>query len=202
MADEKPDRRVVRTQETLIHALLELTEHKNYDQITIQDIVQHANVGRSTFYAHYQNKDDLLVSGFEHQLDRLVQQIVLDEHGQLCFDTSKLFQHARGHVGIYRTLMWGTGFDLLIKGGHATLSRKIEERLALLLSARPPPSISLPVLACAMAGTLLVLLKWWLDNKMPETPERMGEIFQQLMMPGIRIAVDSSKIAGSMGAGG
>ena len=55
-----------------------------------------------------------------------------------------------------------------------------------LLAARQPPPIPLPVLACVMAGVLLVSLKWWLDNKLPYTPERMDEIFQQLIMRGVQ----------------
>jgi AcrR family transcriptional regulator len=186
MTEEKQDRRTLRTREALIHALLELIENNHYDQITVEDIVQHANVGRSTFYAHYQSKDDLLLAGFEHQLDVLVQHIVFDAEDQLNFETSMLFQHAHGHYEIFRTLIWGSSMELLIKDGHAVLSRKIEERLKLLLSTRQFLSIPLPVLASAVAGVLLVLLKWWLDNKMPYTPERMDEIFQQLMMPGLR----------------
>jgi AcrR family transcriptional regulator len=189
MTEEKQDRRTLRTRETLIHALLELIENKHYNQITVEDIVQHANVGRSTFYAHYQSKDDLLLAGFEHQLDMLVQQIVLDTENQLKFDASMLFQHARGHYDIFRTLIWGSGMELLLKDGHAALSRKIEARLTQLVPTQQSSSIPLPVLASAVAGVLLVLLKWWLDNKMPYTPERMDEIFQQLMMQGIRTAM-------------
>jgi len=189
MAEEKQDRRTLRTREALIHALLELIDKKHYDQITVEDIVQQANVGRSTFYAHYQSKDDLLLNGFEHQLDMLVQQIVLDTENQLKFDTSMLFQHAHGHYEIFRTLIWGSSMELLLKDGHAALTRKIEERLTVLFSTRKSPSIPLPILASAVAGVLLVLLKWWLDNKMPYPPERMDEIFQQLMMPGMQAAL-------------
>ena len=186
MTDEKEDRRAARTREMLIHALLELVEDKHYDQITVQDIVQRANVGRSTFYAHYQSKDDLLMSGFEQQLRRLAGQIMLGADNRLRFDTALLFRHAREHREIYRTLIWGSSFELLIKNGHAVLSQQIEERLTLLLAARQPPPIPLPVLACVMAGVLLVSLKWWLDNKLPYTPERMDEIFQQLIMRGVQ----------------
>ena len=191
MTEEKQDRRALRTREALIHALLELIENNHYDQITVEDIVQRANVGRSTFYAHYQSKDDLLLSGFEHQLDILAQQIVFDADDQLKFDTSMLFQHAHEHYEIFRTLIWGSSMELLVKDGHATLGHKIEERLKLLLSTRQFPSIPLPILASAVAGILLVLLKWWLDNKMPYTPERMNEIFQQLMMQGIQTALSA-----------
>jgi len=180
------DRRARRTRELLIHALLELIETRHYDQISVQDIVERADVGRSTFYAHYENKDALLMGGFEHLLEMLVQQIQCDSTGQLTFETVMLFEHARGHYEIYRTLLWGTGFELLIKDGHTALSEKIETRLRELGFAADESLAPLPVLACSLAGSLLVLLKWWLDNKMPYPPERMNEIFQQLAMTGIQ----------------
>jgi AcrR family transcriptional regulator len=186
MTKQGQDRRSQRTRQALIHALIELLAARHYDRITIQDIVDQANVGRATFYAHYQNKDDLLKSGFERVLDMLVQQIVSSENDQCLFDTSMLFHHAQGHYELYRTLVWGSGFDLLTKEGHAALSKKIEDRFALLLTGRQPPSIPLPILSCSMAGAVLIMLKWWLDNKMPYSPERMNEIFQQLVMPGVR----------------
>src|SRR5713101_5982713 len=67
MAMTKPatDRRVVRTRATLQHALNSLILKKGYEAITITDICEAANVGRSTFYAHYTSKDDLKRSGFE-----------------------------------------------------------------------------------------------------------------------------------------
>jgi AcrR family transcriptional regulator len=186
MIEKTPDRRTQRTRESLIHALLDLIEEKHYDQISVQDIVEHANVGRSTFYAHYENKDDLLNSGFEHLLDRLVQWIDLNEEDQIHFDTSMLFRHAHGHYEIYRTLIWGTGFKLLIEDGQAALSKKIEARLKVLLPDEQFVDTPLPVLAYAIAGVLLALLKWWLDHKMPYPPEQMDAIFQRLMMPGLR----------------
>jgi len=186
MTKQGQDRRSQRTRQALIHALIELLAARQYDQITIQDIVDQANVGRATFYAHFQNKDDLLKSGFERVLDILVQQIVSSENDQCPFDTSMLFHHAQGHYELYRTLVWGSGFDLLTKEGHAALSKKIEDRFVLLLTGRQPPSIPLPILSYSVAGAVLIMLKWWLDNKMPYSPERMDEIFQQLVMPGVR----------------
>ncbi len=186
MTKKGQDRRSQRTRQALIHALIELLETKHYDQISIQNIVDQANVGRATFYTHYQNKDDLLKSGFERVLDVLSQQIVSNEKGQFSFDTSMLFQHAQGHFELYKTLVWGSGFDLLTKEGHASLSKKIEDRIDLLLTGRQPPSIPPPILFYSLAGTLLIMLKWWLDNKMPYSPEHMDKIFQQLIMPGLR----------------
>jgi len=193
MSEEKHDRRSLRTQELLIHALLELIEKKHYDQISVQDIVQKANIGRSTFYAHYQNKDDLLLSGLEHQLEHLARQITLADDCRLIFDTSPLFQHAHGHADIYRTLIWGSGYKLLIENGQAALSREIEFRLTSLLADKSCTSIPLPVLATTMSGVILVLLKWWLENKTFYPPKRMDEIFQQLMMPGIQSVLEQTE---------
>src|SRR5690242_4167136 len=67
MIKKKPvDRRIQRTRQLLLDALLSLILEKDFDSITVQDVIDRANVGRSTFYAHFQDKDELLLSGFEH----------------------------------------------------------------------------------------------------------------------------------------
>ena len=188
MAGEKQDRRTQRTVEALIHAMLVLMERKHYAAISVQDIVEEANVGRSTFYAHFQNKDELLIGGFSHLLDHLVEEMRLDEAGQVAFAPVMLFRHANGHYDVYRTLLWGSGFELLMQNGHAAFSEKIEERLASLLPDAEP-AVPLPVTASTLAGGLLILVKWWLDNKMPYGPDEMNDMFQKLVMPGIREAL-------------
>lgn len=64
MKNTKADRRSQRTRQLLSSALVDLMLQKRYDEITVQNIIDRANVGRSTFYAHYLDKDDLLVSDF------------------------------------------------------------------------------------------------------------------------------------------
>jgi AcrR family transcriptional regulator len=59
------DRRVHRTQRLLREALVALIREKGFEALTVQDIFDRANVGRATFYAHFDNKEDLLVSGFD-----------------------------------------------------------------------------------------------------------------------------------------
>jgi AcrR family transcriptional regulator len=187
MTEQRQDRRSQRTQQALMDALIALLADKRYDEISIIDIIDRANVGRSTFYAHYQTKDDLLKSGFERALDMLIHQINFGEADQgLRLDTTLFFRHAQGHYEIYRTLVWGSGFDVLTKDGHAALSAKFQESFTRFLSGKPEPSIPLAVLSYSMAGTLLILLKWWLDNKMPYSAEYMDEIFQRLVMASAR----------------
>ncbi len=187
MTQPRHDRRSQRTQQALMDALIALLAVKSYDEISINEIVDRANVGRSTFYAHYQTKDDLLKSGFERVLDMLMQHIRFDEADpELRLDTTPLFRHASGHYELYRTMVWGSGFEPLTRDGHAALGEKFQESFSRLLSERPESSVPLDVLSHTMAGTLLILLKWWLDHKMPYPPERMDDFFQQLVMPSAR----------------
>ncbi len=187
----QPDRRTQRTQHVLQDALLELLKVKHYDAISVLDIIEKANVGRSTFYAHYPTKDDLLKSGFERILDRIVEQLVFDPASRkLTLDTAPLFHHALGHAGLYRTLAWGSGFEVITTQGQAMLGAKFQQRLSPLLTPDKLPSVPPSALSFSLAGSLLMLLKWWLENGMPCSPESMDGIFQQLIMPGIRSALD------------
>jgi len=181
------DRRTQRTQQALMDALLDLLKVRHYDAISVKDIIEKANVGRSTFYAHYQTKGDLLKGGVERVLDLLLDQIVIDETGRkLTLDTTPLFRHAQGHAKLFRTLAWGSGFELITMQGQASLSARILQHLSSFTSKVGPPAVPLSVLAYTLAGSILLLLKWWLENDMPHSPEAMDGIVQQLIMPGVR----------------
>ncbi|MEM7348052.1 MAG: TetR/AcrR family transcriptional regulator [Chloroflexota bacterium] len=75
MRNKKEDRRSTRTRLALHQAIIELMQEKQYETITIQDIIDRANVGRSTFYAHYQDKEDLVNSNVTSILDELGQHL-------------------------------------------------------------------------------------------------------------------------------
>lgn len=181
------DRRSNRTRAALITALIELLDSAHYDQITVQDIVDRADVGRSTFYAHFEDKDHLLNAGFETMLDQLVEYLVFDEdRAEPCFDVTMLFQHGQGHFSLYRALIRGSGFDVLTSRGYEALSHRIELRLSGGKAGPVQPPVPLAIVAHSTAGSLLILLKWWLDHRMPYSPQQMNDYFQKLVMPGLR----------------
>lgn len=62
---KRRDRRIERTQQLLRGALRSLIQEKGFEALTVQEIIDRANIGRATFYSHFDNKDDLLASGFE-----------------------------------------------------------------------------------------------------------------------------------------
>jgi AcrR family transcriptional regulator len=179
-----PDRRAQRTRQTLSQALIALIQEKRYEAITVQDICDRANVGRSTFYAHYQDKDDLLASNFQQVMESLSRQIEWRD-GQFVFPIAPLFRHVQEHHHLYKALAWGGGFDVLLRAGQLQWRAQIEMHLAALLPQGYAAAIPLDAVTTYLAGALQTLLLWWLERKMPCPPEHMDEMFQQLVMPGV-----------------
>ncbi len=187
MTNEKGDRRARRTRQLLNDALFALILEKRYDKITIDDIVERADVGRSTFYAHFQDKDALLSDGLERLLAVLKQQAA-EEHkiGTQLLSVCGLFRHVGEQHKLYEAMVWGHGIELFFKFAQESSNRDVEAHFAAQFDKQYKPKVSLSLVSNYVVGTLLTLLKWWLDNKMPYTPERMEEIFQQLVAPGIQ----------------
>src|SRR5579864_4709465 len=109
------DRRVARTRATLHQALIALILKQGYEAITVEDICAHANVGRSTFYAHYKSKEELHLSGMDHLRRQLVDRrrdaSAPSGHAgrqRLGFSLA-MFEHARGRIDHYRAMAGSRG---------------------------------------------------------------------------------------------
>ena len=192
MPDEKIDRRVQRTRQLLNRALMELVVEKGYEAVTVQDIIDRANIGRSTFYAHYQDKEDLLLSGIDEVVHSLIwggEAVSNDEQKEgttpRILSTEIIFQHAKEEFQLHKAIFGGRGMDVMHKEIQKHLCSHIEEQInKLLLDGKSPP-VALSVISNYLAGALLTLLVWWLENDMPYPPERMDVLFQELSMPGV-----------------
>lgn len=191
---KKPlDRRTQRTHQLLREALVVLLSQKRYDAITVQDILNQAGVGRSTFYGCYYDKEDLLVSNWEWLFEALSPSIAPAlAIGTQLLPSRELFQHVYDHQPLYQALVGARRADKLFGQGQAALSRVIMARLGEALAAGQTPAIPLPILSNYLAGTFMVLLRWWLDNKIPLPPERLHEIFQQLALPGLQRVLEKA----------
>src|SRR5215470_10438057 len=178
---DKNDRRSQRTRHLLSAALVELIREKDYSAITVSDIIERANVGRSTFYAHYRDKDDLFVGELDLVIEVLSQRIPGQEEIPF-FPSLGLFRHVGEEYELYKALVWSPGMDLLIKHLQKSLSTRIEQGLQ---KSEKDPEVPLPLLANFIAGSFLTLLKWWLENKMIYSPEAMDKIYKRLTIEGI-----------------
>jgi AcrR family transcriptional regulator len=190
MKTVKDDRRSKRTQQLLGSALVELMLDKRYDAITVQDILDRANIGRSTFYAHYKDKEDLLISEVArvmHELDQYTS--ALGHAPGALLPSLEFFRHVQQQRRLIHAFVWGQSVEMLRRDFQAQLRKVVEHNLLSLSGGKFSSSVPLPVAASFVANTFLLLLSWWFENDMRYSPEAMDEMFQTLVMPSIRAMI-------------
>ncbi len=176
------DRRVRRTTQLLTHALMGLVQEKRYDAITIQDLLDRADIGRSTFYSHYRGKDDLLLKSFVRMLDMLDQGIDRSrEKYPRALPVKELFRHVGEFRRFHQRLVRAHMLDRVYQVGTDYMRETLARRLAARTGGGEVPAVPLEVVAQAYAGALFALLRWWLDHDQPYPPERMDEIFHSML---------------------
>jgi AcrR family transcriptional regulator len=191
--DTKPDRRVLRTKSALREAIVVLIEEKHYDSITVQDIIDRADVGRSTFYSHFRDKEDLFRSDWEHFLKVFVQHFEWENlpQGRL-IPIERFFEHLKDFHPFYRGLVRSGKIASVLEYGKKYSAKLIEAELGRIDKKVAKPLVPTPILANYLAEEIFSILKWWLDQNMPYTPRRMERIFQTLVMPGVRRSLETT----------
>ena len=189
---KKSDRRTVRTRRTLSQALIDLIKEKRFDEITVQDVIDRADVGRSTFYSHFRDKEDLFQDGWQALMKEFAAAVAWRKAGEGKFVPAyHLFNHLQNVQPFYKGLVRSRMTDRVFRTGVMNLAQFLEEGLATHLKNRPQPTLPIPVLANYLATELFALLKWWLDHDMPYPPERMDDMFHDLINPTFKAALPS-----------
>ena len=190
----KTDRRKQRTHEQLQKALVELIRERGYDALTIQDIAERANVGRTTFYLHYNSKEELFMS---------CHQTVIGE-----FNSGMLYSLSRqellspnaplGMAEAYRHLQQARDYLHPIFQNQESV-KKMRDKSAQHIEAtlrasfgHSDSAIPLDVLANYLAGAQLALAQWWLEKRRPHTPEMLAQAFHTLLRAAVRAAFEPS----------
>ena len=129
--EKRKDRRILRTREILSTTLFELMKEKNYSQISIKEIMSRANIGRSTFYEHFENKEQLLFSRHE-RLKEIIEHCsksVSSEKTKLLLTT--LFKHIEEYKSLSNTIhnehshsLMLERLELIMKDHYITVARK------------------------------------------------------------------------------
>ena len=185
MTKETPDKRIQRTRKVLHEALIELILEKGFDKVTVQDVIKRANIGRSTFYLHFKDTEDLFLSGFEN-LWSLFEQHLTDPGAAKAsvWDLSLIvFQHAQSYAEVYKALVGKQGGDLMSAHMHKYLSVLVRESLKERWTKNT--QVPLEIVVYHLASSLTALLAWWVDHDLPYPPQRMNEMFQQLTQPAV-----------------
>jgi AcrR family transcriptional regulator len=187
------DRRVARTKGMLQHALTSLILKEGYEAITIQDICDEANVGRSTFYAHYTSKDDLKRKGFEHLRKELAdrqrdaQAAPGDISDRSLSFSLTMFEHARDHINLYRALVGGRGGTVSLGQIRQILSDLVRNEFAVTAGKNSADIVPRELVVQYVVGAYMAVLTWWLDGGAKLPPKRIDAMFRRLATEGITL---------------
>ncbi len=186
MAQRKLDRRVQRTRQLLHQALIELITEKSYDKITVQDILDRANIGRSTFYAHFTDKNDLLRSQLDSFRFDLQHHQAEDQKPSVIISVKHIFEHGVENYHLHRALIGSQGVEIVRQAAHNQLVEGIVQHLEEAQAAGHPIPVPPIIVAQFLAGALHALIGWWLDEQMPYSPSEMEDMFQLLTSSMVR----------------
>ena len=196
MAEKSPDRRVLRSRRALQEALVALTLERGYAEVTVQAILDRADLGRATFYAHFASKEALLLSLFEelrasldHEL-RGVTPATIARFGEGVGLLTPLFRHAAENRRLYQTLLASREGGALLQHLREMLTRPLRAHLLDATAAHGQAMQGgVELVVTAFVSAVLGVLVWWLESGLPGTPEELDRSMERLMAGGIGVAL-------------
>jgi AcrR family transcriptional regulator len=191
---KRRDRRVQRTQQLIRSALLSLIREKGFEALTVQEIIDRANVGRATFYAHFDNKDDLLVSGFDdlraslkaRQREALLRGRTIED--RVLGFSQEVFAHTHEFRDIFRVMVGKRSGAAVQRLLHKLVVELVREDVKEALGRRENNAVSSEALVQFIAGALFGLLMWWLSGKTRLSVTEINTLFRKLAIPALQAA--------------
>lgn len=163
MTEQTQDLRVRRTRRLLTDTFLELIVERPYDEISVADIIERAQVARSTFYMHYANKDDLLSKGLAPAFEALAESLSdRRDPARLIFWTETFWKNKAAG----RALLGGATRAFVVR----TLADQVRPRLPDARTLRVPG----PLAAAQIAEAQLGLINAWITSHCACTAEDMA----------------------------
>jgi AcrR family transcriptional regulator len=192
MPGESVDVRAIRARDQIGLALVSLAGEKRYDDITVQDIAHRAQVSRTTFYAHFQDRDDIMLRYSIVFGEYLGRQLRWNHTAaQYRFPVAPLFAHMHDIRLLYEALSRARRTDALLKVFQINLAtwfeKRIESRRAKAAASGASATctdvtkVPAQLLAQHFAVTIVQLLAWWMEHHCPSEPETIDEHFHRLV---------------------
>ena len=182
MKRKRLDRRVIRTRQLLRDALVSLILEQDYETIKIQNITDKANLGRATFYIHYRDKEELLMTimdtlSQEHQ--EMVNKLRDTPFSQNVTGLDIMLDQVKEKPHFYHAILKHPRASAKIR---TLLVTSITERLT---QATIIPKTSREPVAHFIAGAILGLLHWWIETDMSHSPEEVNLMFLRILQGGL-----------------
>lgn len=184
------DRRQRKTRDAIFHAFTRLLEKKAYHQITVQEIIDEADVGRATFYAHFETKDfllkDLCEELFGHILDTAMGHPHGHDHDVCGTATDSVFLHLLRHLQEndrnILALLSSQNNEIFLQYFKTNLKKLIKTQFAdtgKLAASKLPEDLLVNHISVSFVETV----SWWLHHGMKETPEELAVYFESIILP-------------------
>ncbi len=192
------DRRVQKTRKLLQDALIELVSEKGFESVTIKEILDRANVGRSTFYTHFQDKHELLQSCFE------IIGTLLEKHNaqlsgsRLSGNLSNsdfilnIFRFVEQNHHLFKALLGKQGIAMFHHPIYDYIFDYMFEASKMMLPLEKQTSYQPEMAAHYFVSAFIGTLRWWVDKDMPCTVEELDMLFKQLALHGF---MDNRKLS-------
>ncbi|RUU03382.1 TetR/AcrR family transcriptional regulator [Mesorhizobium sp. USDA-HM6] len=181
MAAGSIDRRVARTRRLLQEALVELTAEKGYAPVTVEEICSRADVGRSTFYTHYPDKDCLRKAAIEEHLDAIRRQNPQPNAAGFAF-SGLAFAHADATRNMHRALLGGKEREVPAEI-RDWIGRQVRRELAEIAGG---DGDRLELASRFMTGAFFEVMHWWLEADTGLPPDEVDMLFQKLASDGVK----------------
>ncbi len=180
------DRRQQKTRDAIFKAFIRLLSKKNFNQITVGEIIDRANVGRATFYAHFETKDFLLKELCAELFDHVFESdIGLENAHQHIFDCDApdsvflhLLRHLQNNDNNVLELLSCQNNGLFLSYFKENLKELVKNQLSVFKLQKPaelPSNFWINHISAVFVETI----KWWIDGEMKESPELITEYFLQ-----------------------
>ncbi len=180
------DRRQRKTKDAIFKALIFLLSEKNFNKITVEEIIKIANVGRATFYAHFETKDFLLRDLCTELFDHIFNSENSDEKLHLnMFDCNihdsvflHLFLHVKNNDNHIGKLLSSKNNDIFLEYFKNGVKSLVTKHIAD-FENRKPKIVPEDFWINHVTAVYIETLRYWLENKMKQTPELITEYFLQ-----------------------
>lgn len=170
---------------------------RSFDDITVQQVLDRAGVARATFYSHFRNRNDLLLSDAERYFSLLERQFVENAGAsRRLAPVAELFEHVaeyhRFHHAVEQSSLREPMYDLLT--GH--LARIISRRMAEVC----PPALTCSLPPAAMsrlfAAALVEMMRWWLERRARPHAQEMDAHFHDIVWGGLALTAHREQETG------
>lgn len=184
------DKRQQRTQKLILQAFIKLLDSKTYPKITVQDIIDEAQVGRSTFYAHFETKDFLLKAICDELFSHICANKLFAESTHdfslVSNNPHILFTHILYHLRDNKQntihLLSSDSEQLYLSYFKPSLNDLIVYHV---FDQLKPKNTFVPenFLINHISSSFINMVQWWIDHKLQERPEDLSRYFEKVIIP-------------------